>query len=101
MVTSTCKEKKEIFGLYIEVETSLVSMQSERKVDIMLLKRFIACTTARMRAQFFSQTAVAEWSEAELNIVSSIVGVDAELADKTQKYEAIREELESRITKAA
>ncbi|MBE5962485.1 MAG: hypothetical protein E7256_14095 [Lachnospiraceae bacterium] len=67
----------------------------------MLLKKFIACTTARMRAQFFNQTAAAEWSEAELNVVSNIVGIDAKNANKTQKYDAIREELESRITKAA
>jgi len=87
-------------GLHIEVETGRVSMQSERKV-IMLLKKFIACTTARMRAQFFNQTAAAEWSEAELNVVSNIVGIDAKNANKTQKYDAIREELESRITKAA
>lgn len=76
-------------------------MQSERKVDIMLLKKFIACTTARMRAEFFNGTAVAEWSEAELNVVGNIIGIDEKNADKVQKYNAIREELESRIAKAA
>ncbi|WP_320937227.1 hypothetical protein [Enterocloster lavalensis] len=59
-----------------------------------MIKKFVECTTVRARIDMLSNTFLGDWSEQDLNIILSALGLTAEdYAAKADKISAIEQYL--------